>query len=140
MVVSSSFRSPDPDAFTQEFWDACAAGRFLVRRCHDCHRAHFYPRRFCPMCWSTDGEWEQASGRATLYTWSIVHQNDLQPFRDLVPYVVAIVTLEEGPRVMTRLVDSDPTVLAVDLPLEVVFVEDDGITVPCFSHTDIPAT
>ena len=70
------FDLPNPDDDTEPFWNGCRDGRFLIKRCTDCGRASFYPRPFCPRCWSERVEWEQASGRATLYTWSVVHQND----------------------------------------------------------------
>ncbi|RAG82157.1 hypothetical protein DN069_29190 [Streptacidiphilus pinicola] len=128
---------PEPDAFTQPYWDAAAEGRLLLRRCQGCGRAHHYPREFCPHCWSEDVAWEQASGRATLYTWSVVHANDLPPFRDRLPYVAAVVELAEGPRLMTTVVDCDPTVLQVDMELVADFVAFDaegepGPRVPVF--------
>ena len=124
---------PAPDPETQPFWDAARAGTLLIRRCGDCGRFHFYPRPFCPFCWSERVEWEQASGRATLYTWSVVHQNDLPPFGERVPYVAAIVDLEEGPRMMTNVVDCEFDALAVGMALEVTFREEtDEITVPLF--------
>ncbi|MER5530968.1 OB-fold domain-containing protein [Streptomyces sp. NPDC002677] len=97
---------PEPDAFTRPYWEAAAEGRLLLRRCGSCGRAHHYPREFCPHCWSEDVTWETASGRAHLYTWSVVHRNDLPPFGDRVPYVAAVVDLAEGPRMMTELVDT----------------------------------
>ncbi|MEV6763631.1 OB-fold domain-containing protein [Streptomyces sp. NPDC051105] len=97
---------PEPDAFTRPYWEAAAEGRLLLRRCGSCGRAHHYPREFCPHCWSEDVAWEPASGRANLYTWSVVHRNDLPPFGDRVPYVAAVVDLAEGPRMMTELVDT----------------------------------
>lgn len=84
-AVRPRFDLPDPDAFTQPFWDAARVGRLLIRRCADCGRTHFYPRPFCPGCWSRNVLWEEASGRAALYTYSVVHQNDLPPFPELVP-------------------------------------------------------
>ncbi|GAA2939874.1 hypothetical protein GCM10011428_68210 [Streptomyces violaceus] len=95
---------PEPDAFTRTYWDAAAEGRLLIRRCRACGRAHHYPREFCPRCWSEDVTWEAASGRATLYTWSVVHRNDLPPFAERTPYVAAVVDLAEGPRMMTEVV------------------------------------
>jgi uncharacterized OB-fold protein len=95
---------PETDAFTRAYWDAAAEGRLLIRRCGACGRAHHYPREFCPHCWSEDVTWEPASGRATLYTWSVVHRNDLPPFSERVPYVAAVVELAEGPRMMTEIV------------------------------------
>ncbi|WP_042376816.1 Zn-ribbon domain-containing OB-fold protein [Streptacidiphilus melanogenes] len=131
---------PEPDAFTQPYWDAAAEGRLLLRRCRACGAAHHYPRGFCPRCWSEDVSWEQASGRATLYTWSVVHANDLPPFRDRLPYVAAVVELAEGPRMMTTVVDCDPTLLQVDMELYADFVAfavegESGPRVPVFRPT-----
>ncbi|MEV5102512.1 Zn-ribbon domain-containing OB-fold protein [Streptomyces massasporeus] len=103
-MTGHRFDLPESDAFTRTYWDAAAEGRLLIRRCGDCGRAHHYPREFCPHCWSEDVTWETASGRATLYTWSVVHRNDLPPFPDRVPYVAAVVELAEGPRMMTEIV------------------------------------
>ncbi|MFJ8593858.1 Zn-ribbon domain-containing OB-fold protein [Streptomyces sp. NPDC093598] len=105
--MAARFDLPEPDAFTRTYWDAAAEGRLLIRRCGACGRAHHYPREFCPHCWSEDVTWETASGRATLYTWSVVHRNDLPPFPDRVPYVAAVVELAEGPRMMTEIVGSE---------------------------------
>ena len=98
---------PAPDVETQPFWDGTKEGRFLVRHCLECGEYHFYPRPFCPKCWSERVEWVEASGRAVLYTYSIVVSNDLPPFNERVPYVAAVVDLEEGPRVMTNVVDCE---------------------------------
>ncbi|MGW2045015.1 Zn-ribbon domain-containing OB-fold protein [Streptomyces sp. NPDC001858] len=95
---------PEVDAFTRTYWDAAAEGRLLIRRCSACARPHHYPREFCPHCWSEDVAWEDASGRATLYTWSVVHRNDLPPFRERTPYIAAVVDLAEGPRMSTELI------------------------------------
>lgn len=130
---------PDPDAFTRPWWKAAADGRLLLRRCRACGLAHHYPREFCPHCWSEDAVWEEAAGRASLYTWSVVHRNDLPPFGDRVPYVAAVVELEEGPRMMTRLVGCDPSALRVGMPLNVTFHrESDEITAPVFTPSPSP--
>ena len=127
------FDLPAPDPESQPFWDATHAGTLLIRHCSDCGRFHFYPRPFCPVCWSTNVEWVEASGRATLYTWSVVRRNDLPPFNERVPYVAAVVDLDEGPRMMTNVVDCDFDALEVGMPLEVVFqpIADD-VTKPVF--------
>ncbi|NSC22299.1 Zn-ribbon domain-containing OB-fold protein [Streptomyces albus subsp. chlorinus] len=135
------FDLPEADAFTAEYWRAAAEGRLLVRRCRaeGCGAAHHYPREFCPHCWSEDVVWEEASGHATLYTWSVVHRNDLPPFGERVPYVAAVVELAEGPRMMTEIVECDPGALRVGRKLRVAFrtVGDgadggEGIAVPVF--------
>lgn len=109
------------DAQTRPWWDAAAEGRFLLRHCNACDAPYWYPRPFCPDCWSTDVTWIEASGRGTVYTWSVVHQNDVDPFDAEVPYVVAMVDLAEGPRVATRLVDVGPDEVAVGLEVTVVY-------------------
>ena len=128
---------PTIDDDSQPFWAAAKEGRFLVARCGACGRAHHYPRPFCPFCWSHDVSWEEASGRATLYTHSTVHMNDLPPFRERLPYVAALVELAEGPRVMTNIVDCAPEDLQIGMPLQVAFRElDENITAPVFRPAD----
>ncbi|MGP9020230.1 Zn-ribbon domain-containing OB-fold protein [Streptomyces sp. BR1] len=124
---------PETDAFTRAYWDAAAAGRLLIRRCAACKRAHHYPREFCPHCWSEDVTWELASGRATLYTWSVVHRNDLPPFDTRVPYTAAVVDLAEGPRMMTEVVGCGESELRVGMELRVDFRgAGEGLAVPVF--------
>ncbi|WP_424212402.1 Zn-ribbon domain-containing OB-fold protein [Streptomyces sp. BI20] len=126
---------PDIDDFTRTWWEACAQERLLVRHCVACGRSHHYPREFCPFCWA-DGEkvaWRPASGRAELYTWSVIHRNDLPPFGTRVPYTAAVVDLVEGPRMMTEVVDCEAADLVVGMPLEVAFREiAEGVRVPVF--------
>ncbi|GGJ32094.1 Zn-ribbon domain-containing OB-fold protein [Streptomyces brasiliensis] len=122
-MTAARYDVPEPDAFTRPYWDAAVEGRLLLRRCAACGRAHHYPREFCPHCWSEDVHWEQASGRATLYTWSTVHRNDLPPFPERTPYVAAVVDLAEGPRMMTELVGCEPGKLRAGAELDVAFRE-----------------
>ncbi|MHC0433646.1 Zn-ribbon domain-containing OB-fold protein [Streptomyces sp. O3] len=119
--AATRFDLPEPDAFTRPYWDAADDGRLLLRRCRACDRAHHYPREFCPHCWSEDGEWTEASGRATLYTWSVVHRNDLPPFGARTPYVAAVVDLADGPRMMTEIVDCPESDLRIGMRLRVTF-------------------
>lgn len=124
---------PIPDDYTRTWWDAAAGRRLLIVRCASCGEAHYYPRPFCPRCGGDEVAWEEASGDATLYTWSVVHQNDLPPFRDKVPYVAAVVDLAEGPRMMTNVVGADPESLQVGMALRVDFEElDEGFHIPVF--------
>lgn len=126
MTTTANAATPDIDAFTRPYWDAAAQGQLLLRRCAACERAHHYPREFCPYCWSEKVGWERASGRAVLYTWSVVHRNDLPPFGARVPYVAAVVDLAEGPRMMTEIVDCGESELRVGMDLEVTFREGEG--------------
>jgi len=134
MVPAAQRRDlPTIEDDSRPFWEAAREGRFLIARCRSCHLAHHYPRPFCPHCWSEDVEWEDASGQASLYTYSTVHVNDLPPFAERLPYVAAVVDLAEGPRVMTNVVDCPPEDLQVGMALVAAFRElTPEITVPVF--------
>jgi uncharacterized OB-fold protein len=128
----STAHLPSPDAETQPYWDAAKEGKLLIKRCRACGRPHSYPRPFCPYCWSEEVDWEQASGDATLYTYSIVRRNDLPPFNERVPYVAAVVELAEGPRMLTNVVDCDVDDVRIGMALRVAFREDGDFALPVF--------
>ncbi|MEE1761753.1 MULTISPECIES: Zn-ribbon domain-containing OB-fold protein [unclassified Streptomyces] len=134
--MGARFDLPEVDGLSRTYWDAAADGRLLLRRCGaaGCGRAHHYPREFCPYCWSEDVRWEEASGRAVLYTWSVVHRNDLPPFGARTPYVPAVVDLAEGPRMMTEVVEwaEGGGELRAGMGLQVAFREGGGFVVPVF--------
>ncbi len=113
---------PVPTPETKPFWDACKRHELMLPRCKDCGRFHFYPRAVCPNCWSTNLEWVKASGRGKLYSYVINHR-PAPGFESQAPYVIAIVELDEGVRMMSNLtgVDPDPAKVTVDMPLEVTF-------------------
>ncbi|MFJ8313037.1 MULTISPECIES: Zn-ribbon domain-containing OB-fold protein [unclassified Streptomyces] len=128
--------TPEADAFTRTYWEAAAEGRLLIRHCDACDRPHHYPREFCPQCWSEDVRWREASGRATLYTWSVVHRNDLPPFGERVPYVAAVVELAEGPRMMSEVAGCEEADLRVGMELYVAFRPEpggEGHAIPIFT-------
>lgn len=117
---------PQPNAETQAFWDAASRGELLVRRCAACTRAHWYPRAICPHCASERTHWETASGRGTLYAFTVTR-------RAPVPYAIAYVTLDEGPTMLTNVVDADFETLQIGQALRVTFVTaDNGNAVPMF--------
>jgi uncharacterized OB-fold protein len=112
---------PTIDAASAPYWEAARQGRLLIAKCATCGRVHHYPRPFCPHCWSEDVHPVQASGAGTLYTYSIVYVNDLAPFKERLPYVAAIVELDEGPRLMTLIEGVDPDRLEVGQAVTAVF-------------------
>lgn len=127
------FDLPLVDTDSAPFWEGARAGRLMIMRCDDTGRHYFYPRPFSPFTWSTKVSWVSASGRATLYTWSVIHRNELPPWNERVPYVAAVVELDEGPRMQTLLVDCDPDRLRVGMEVEVCFEQrTDDLTVPVF--------
>lgn len=110
---------PSVEDETRPYWEAAKAGRLLIKKCNGCGEVHHYPRPFCPSCWSEDVEWQEVSGNGTLYTYSIVFRNDLAPFDQWGAYVPAIVELDEGPRLMTNIVDTPTDSLRIGMPVEV---------------------
>ena len=115
------------------FWEGCQQGKLLLQYCIECQRYQFYPRLYCMKCGSNSLRWIEASGHGVLYSYTIIHQNKSPEFVHDTPYNVAIVQLEEGPRMLSNIVDIDPTDLQADLPVTVVFDQvTDTITLPRF--------
>jgi len=125
---------PIPTPETQHFWDGTKAGELRLQRCDACDHVYFPPRPFCPACASRKVSVFPASGKATLYSYVINHRPPAPGFTP--PYAIAVVTLEEGPRMMTNIVDcpQTPEALVLDMPLKVKFEKlDDAITLPLFA-------
>jgi hypothetical protein len=115
------------------FWEAARQGRLMLPECLDCRTVFFYPRLFCPECHSDRLDWVQASGRGTLYSYTVVQSNSPSAFLADIPYVVAIVRLEEGVQMCTNIVGCPPDQLRCDMPVEVVFEKlNDEFTLPKF--------
>ncbi len=105
---------------TKPFWDGTAESKLVLPHCNACGFVIWYPRGFCPECFATDVRWEEASGRGTIYSFSITRKGRGE-FREAGTYVLAYVELEEGPRVLTNIVDCDPDSLSVGQAVWVVF-------------------
>jgi uncharacterized OB-fold protein len=113
---------PVPTPESRPYWEAARRHQLCLQRCRPCERYFFYPRAACPYCLSADLEWRQVSGRGTLNTFTVVYRGQ-KDFPLGSPYVIAIVELAEGPRLMTNLigVEPDPVRLRIGMPVEVVF-------------------
>ncbi len=116
---------PTPSAVTQPFWDGLKVGELRLQRCADCARKVFYPRTICPHCLSDRLNWVRATGRGKVYSYTIVRRAMNPAFGEDVPYVFAIVELEEGPRVTTNVIHCPAEAVRVDMPVRAVY---DGIT------------
>ena len=117
---------------TRHFWDGTRRGELRLQKCTGCSHVYFPPRPFCPQCGSADVDVFRASGRATLYSY-VIHHRPVPGF--MPPYSIAVVELEEGPRMMTNIVEvpQTPEALRLDMPLEVVFDRlNDEISLPLF--------
>ena len=106
MTDSEEARYPAPvaNADSRAYWEAAAREELLIRRCTSCGKHHFPPRFLCPTCWSEDLEWTKSSGQGVVYTVTVMHRAPMPMFATRVPYVVALVDLDEGPRMMANIV------------------------------------
>jgi uncharacterized OB-fold protein len=111
---------PTPTADDEPFWTAAAAGKLILPRCAKCAIFIWYPKAVCPVCHATDIEWVPASGRGAVYSFTINHRA-FGPWTDFAPYVIAYVELEEGPRVLTNIVGTDPGSVRIGQSVEAVF-------------------
>jgi uncharacterized protein len=112
---------PRIDEESRGYWEALARHELYVQRCRDCGTVRFPPRAVCTSCMSSATEWLRCSGRGTVYSFTVTHQNQAPGFREELPYVLAIVELAEGPRVMTNLVGGAPDAVRIGMAVEVVF-------------------
>ncbi len=113
-----------------ELFAAAMEHRLVLPRCARCRTFRFPPRLRCPECGALDTEWMQASGKGTVYSYAVVHQKLHPAFDALIPYAVALVTLEEGPRMLTLLIDTDPAAVAIGAQVEVAFEHVDDVVIP----------
>lgn len=118
-TVQRTIPAPQPNPETKPFWDAAARGTLLVKTCRACGQAHYYPRALCPFCFSDQTEWKACAGTGTIYSYSVMRRAE-------VPYVIAYVTLDEGPTMMTNLVDCDVDALRIGQKVKVVFTPTEG--------------
>jgi uncharacterized OB-fold protein len=119
--------APPVNPETQPFWDAAVSGKLLIKRCLACGEPHYYPRAICPFCGSDRTDWREASGRGSIYSYSVFR-------RAPIPYVIAYVTLEEGITMMTNIVGCDLDAVRIGQPVRVVWEPTDGgPPVPMFS-------
>lgn len=129
-VWSRSLPATSPE--TNAFWDGCKNGRLIIQRCHDCGKFQTYYRAFCCHCWGRKLEDREASGRGTVWTYTVIHQNRT-PGWDALPYVLACIEVEEGVKLFSNVVNCDPETVRVGMPVKVVFVQaTDKISIPFF--------
>jgi uncharacterized protein len=127
VVSTRKIPAPAVNLESQPFWDAAAQGRFLIKRCTACGKAHWYPRALCPYCFG-ETVWEESPGEGVIYTYSVMRRSPGGP------YAIGYVTLAEGPAVLTNFVDCDLNALAIGQKVKVRFEPtEDGPPVPVFA-------
>ena len=125
-ITAREISPPIPTEESKPFWQAANEGRFLIKRCIDCNKAHWYPRAVCPLCFSSNTEWQQSEGIGTIYSFTVMRHGPE-------PFVLAFITLKEGPTMLSNIVNCDPNQVAIDMPVKVKFVQSTGeFKVPMF--------
>ncbi len=124
---------PRPSEDTAPYWEAAQRGELRMQRCAGCGHIRFPPAILCARCLSPESEWVRLCGRGTVFSWIVIHQSQHPAFNADTPYNVAIVELEEGPRLHTKVIDCPNEEIFIGMPVEVVFdkVADDT-TLPKF--------
>ena len=112
---------PVPTSETQPYWEGCLKHELRIQKCQACGHHQFYPRLYCTDCMSDQVEWVTASGRGTVLSFTIVYRPVTKAFAEDVPYVVALVTLDEGPQMMSNIVECDPEQVIIGMPVTVTF-------------------
>jgi uncharacterized protein len=127
MSTTKEIPSPTPSVDTQRFWDAANEGEFLLRHCNDCGKPHYYPRAICPLCGSANTDWKPGAGTGTIFSCSVLRRTDA-------PYCLAYVELDEGPVILSNIVDTDLDAVRIGQRVRVVFKDSiDGQKVPMFT-------
>ena len=128
---------PHVGPFTRPYWEAARENKFVLQSCQRCHQAIYYPRPWCPYCWSTKLDWMPACGRGEVITYTVVYEPPSEAFASEVPYILAIARLEEGPQMMANVLGIEPSRMRVGLPVRIVFEERaDGFRVPQFAPAE----
>ena len=124
---------PSPNALTAPYWQAALQRELKLPRCDDCGKFHFYPRSACPHCHSQKLAWAAVSGKGEVYSFTVVHRAPSKGFEADVPYVVAVIALDEGPHLMSRLIDVQPDSVRIGQRVTVDFQQRaDDIIMPVF--------
>lgn len=117
----------------EKFWKAAAQGSLLVPKCTACTRTFWHPRPLCPHCGSNRVDWIKGSGGGTVHTFTVVRQSGDPYFKTRVPYAVAMVELDEGPRMMTNVVECPVDSVKIGMRVEVVFeAAGENLAIPMF--------
>lgn len=123
---------PQASPLSQPFWDGCRERRLRLQYCPDSDQWVFYPRALDPRSWSSDLQWRDASGRGTVASFIVVHKPGHPAFVEDTPYVVALIDLQEGPRMLSNVVGCAPDKVRIGMAVRVHWVEQGGEVLPKF--------
>ena len=133
--METQLPQPVANADSLVYWNAAREGRLVIRKCNACGELHFMPRHLCPVCWSDQLEWIEASGGGSVHSFSIVRRASAPAFTSRVPYVIALIDLDEGPRMMANILGEDALTVAIGDRVKLSFEDrGDGALVPQFTR------
>ncbi|MBN8963468.1 MAG: Zn-ribbon domain-containing OB-fold protein [Rhizobiales bacterium] len=125
---------PVTNADSAAYWQAAKNNKLMLRRCNACGEVHFMPRYLCPTCWSEDLEWFEARGKGKVHSFSIIRRASSAAYATRVPYVVALIDLDEGPRMMSNIVGPDALDIAIGDAVTLEFEERGDAKLPQFAR------
>ena len=130
-VISRNLPRPTPD--TKTYWEGCRQHQLLIQRCSECNKYQFYPRIICTACLSNNIEWVKAKGCGEILSYTIVRKAISEAYAADVPYVIALIKLEEGPKMMSNIVNCQPDKVMIGMLVEVVFDDwSEELSIPMF--------
>ena len=129
-----SFPLPEPTPLSKPYWDALSDGRLTFQRCRTCHHAWLPARAECPGCLAAEWEWQTASGKGRVISWVIYHHAYHEAFKERVPYNVTLVELDEGPRLITNIVNPKAGIKA-ERPVTLKIEDEHGVALARFALT-----
>ncbi|NDZ18847.1 hypothetical protein C7T35_37930 [Variovorax sp. WS11] len=135
--MSSQLPQPEPNGDSRPYWDAAREGRLLIRSCTSCGRMHFMPRHLCPHCWSDVLQWVESRGDGVVHTFSVIHRAPTPAFAAGAPYVIAMIDLDEGPRMFANVIGESALAVRIGDRVKVTFEDrGDGARLPQFRRAE----
>ncbi len=133
MEANTTLPLPVSNADSLPYWNAAREHRLLIRQCAECQALHFMPRYLCPFCWSDKLEWVESKGTGSVHSFTVIHRAPVAAFAGRTPYIVALIELDEGPRMMANIVGGDALSVCIDDRVDVTFEDrGDGAMIPQF--------
>lgn len=133
--MSDPLPVPVPNADSLVYWTAARERRLLIRRCNACRAVHFMPRYLCPQCWSDDLEWVESKGQGRVHSYTVIRRAPSAAFTSRVPYVVGLIDLDEGPRMIANVIGDDALDVRIGDRVNVTFEDrGDGALLPQFAR------
>jgi hypothetical protein len=135
MQTPTKLPAPVANADSRPYWAAASEGRLVIRKCKACGQLHFMPRYLCPHCWSDQLEWVEAKGTGSVHSFTIIRRASDPAFAPLVPYPVALIDLDEGPRMMANIVGPEALAVKIGDRVQVTFEDrGEGAKLPQFTR------